>query len=109
MICGSFRQEDSSCFFPPHLSTLKTFPTGREIFVFTLEGRHEDSHTEIKKLLPDHVISFTLLKLGYNKNKSFDYRGIGKDLSLTARVEKESETKSKTSNRSSLRELRLQN
>jgi len=78
------------------------------MFVFTLQGGQEDSHAEIKKLLPDHIISFTLLKLGYNKNESFDYRHLGKDLSLTARVEKESETKSKASNRSSLRELQFQ-
>lgn len=49
---------------------------------------HEDRHTEIKKLLPSPVIKFTLLKLGYNKNKSFYYRGIGRDLSLTTRGEK---------------------
>lgn len=108
VICRSFKQEDSSR-FPPHLSTLKTFPKGTEIFMFTLEGGHEDSHAERKKLLPDHVISFTLLKLGYNKNKHFDYRGIGKDLSLTASVEKESKTKPKAFNRSFLRELRFQN
>lgn len=52
----------SHCFLSD-LSTLKTFPKGKEISVFTLEGGHEDSHTEIK-LLPDHMISFTLLKLG---------------------------------------------
>lgn len=77
--------------------------------MFTLEGEHKDCHAEIKKLLPDHVTSFTLLKLDYNKNKSFDYRGIGKDVSHTARVQKESEAESKTSNRSSLKELRSQN
>lgn len=100
MICRSFKQEDLSC-FPPYLSLLKTFLKGKEIFVFTLEGRHEDSHAEIKKLLPDCVSSSTLLKLGYKKNKSCDYRGIGKDLPLTTEVEKPSKTKSKTSNRSS--------
>lgn len=42
------------------------------------------------------VILFTLLKRGYNWNKSFDYRATG-DYSLTARAEKEEKTNSKTS------------
>lgn len=50
---------------------------------------------------------FTLLKRGYNWNKSFDYRAIGEDYSLNARAEKEEKTNSQTSIRPLLKRIKI--